>query len=356
MLAERAGDHRRAAVARRRARRRPRQPPQSRRRRRRRTAHDDRGRGVHDVLARRAAVHVAAPSSGPTARAQPRHAAGSRGCPRARPPSTTAATSTRATSQAAAMAAGRAARDLAERRPGRRPAPPRRRAAPGPTPARDVSAGTGPGIVRNANGSSDDEEDGLILTLQPDVEAVAARPGRAGDERPRPGRRPRPASDRWRWPVRRRSRSASTTRSSRPRANTDTARCGAWGVPSSVAHGRRARRADLPRRRRPPVAHRVNGPPNCHVSTTASGTGAPAPSRTVPLIVTASGRPARRRRAAPGRRGRGAGTARPSATASARPARRQPPAGSSNGVARGPRTTTSKRNPSAHSAAVTSWS
>ena len=46
---------------------------------------------------------------------------------------------------------------------------------------------------------------------------------------------------------------------------------------------------------------------------------------------------------APGRRGRGGGTGRRSATASA-----QPPPGSSNGVAAGPRTTMSNRKPSAH--------
>src|SRR5829696_8415975 len=51
---------------------------------------------------------------------------------------------------------------------------------------RDVSGPTGPVAVRNVNGSSDGEEDGLIGTLQPDVEAVGARLLERRDQRAGP--------------------------------------------------------------------------------------------------------------------------------------------------------------------------
>src|SRR4051812_13839265 len=84
-----------------------------------------------------------------------------------------------------------------------------------------------------------------------------------------------------------------TTRSSRPRARTLTARCGAWGRPSKVrttpgftvwtSQRPSGSVALRPKPRNPAVPYSPSGAA-CHVSTTPSGTGSPSPSSSRPRI------------------------------------------------------------------------
>ena len=141
----------------------------------------------------------------------------------------------------------------------------------------EVSAATGPVATRKANGS-DDEEDGLIVALAGGCRSATCRPPSAGRAALRLVRRRAPAPGRRRCPGRRRSRPRVTTRSSRPRANTDTTRCGACGVPSRVGHTRPVGGCAPTTHPSAPVAQRANGPPHCHVSTTRVGHGCASPS------------------------------------------------------------------------------
>ena len=117
-----------------------------------------------------------------------------------------------------------------------------------PTPAADVSRGDRAGGGEEAERSSDGEEDGLIVAPAGGCRSASdPAPSAAGEQRGRPVAGGGERRDRRRWPGRRRSTMRVTTRSSRPRANTETARCGACGVPSSVATAGRAAGAHRPR-------------------------------------------------------------------------------------------------------------
>ena len=280
-------------------------------------------------------------------------AAGSRGCRRAPPRRRSASTSI------AGDVARRGDRrrpppaGCRRRRPGRRRAPPRPRAAPRPTPAPTSARRPVRRRSRKRNGS-DDEEDGLIVApAQADVEAPRRR-------RPAVGRAARPA----RSPASREHRVGGVGRVAVEVGAGDDAVEQAAGehrhgevrapaaVPSSVATagGRRVRTAHAP---------------------SASGRAAGERAAVLPRLDDGVGhrRRRRRRRTVPrsvdrvgvvgGDRVASAGSARarwrngPTVCDGVSSATRP---GSSNGVAAGPRTTMSKRKPSAHSGSVTSWS
>ena len=105
----------------------------------------------------------------------------------------------------------------------------------------------------------------------------------------------------------------------------------------------------------PSVGQRANRPSACHVSIRASGTGAPAPSVSVPWTWIAAGSVGGDGEA---QRRVGEGDVQERADRLRRRQRQRLShrVGSSNGVRSGPRRTMSKRNPSAHSAIVVSWS
>ena len=186
VLAERAADHRRVAVLlREHARRRSASSPQL---------------VGRDGAAQRRTTSIAAASTmswlvaprwhGPPAARRPTSARsrGSSGMTRLPPsaaPSTMASTSKRSTRQAVGDRRRGVLRDVARRRPGRRPARPRRRASPATQALRRTSApATGAGSDEEPErSSSDGEEDGLIVTLQVDVEAVTVARRAVGDER-----------------------------------------------------------------------------------------------------------------------------------------------------------------------------
>ena len=193
-----------------------------------RPARDQHRRGVEDVLARRAAVDVARPPRLPTASRQSADERLHRVPRRARPASPIAVA-------IEAFRADRPPRSLERPRPESRPRAPRqrrararRRASPAATPRPRPHPGPAR-ARRSGRTSSDGEEDGLGLALEPDVELEPVL-GRARDER-RAVVDARRAPGRRRWPPPRPgSTSASSTGFRRPRANTITIRCGACAV------------------------------------------------------------------------------------------------------------------------------